>query len=258
MPHRLGLVAFVAFALLARPAFGQSNNPSCTINTGLDPACPLTAAGVDLSTQTVSANASEHTATLFGSWTWHDGAQLTLTAPVYMHLGIANVGDAYGTGDLELGFTQAFGGKKRLTQVAGLSSTLATGATAFSNGATQLAPLYGLSYALGGRVSLVATGQYWFDVGGTKLPFAPRTQTLAIVPRAIVDLSRSGLYAAANLQGDDVTGNLRYQAYQAGATLGFARRHANLAVDVGYPITTYTREHIFYRSIGLQASWQHL
>jgi hypothetical protein len=181
---------------------------------------------------------------------------LTLTVPAYNHLGISGVGDAYGLGDLAIGYTQAFGGTKRLTQFAGLTTSFATGSAEFSAGRSQLSPMYGLSYALGRSVSLVASGEYTFDAGGTKLPFAPQTQSLSILPRAIIDFSGSGAYAAANLLYTSVTGQERYQAFEAGATVGVVRRHINLALNVSDPIAIFTREHVFYHAIGLQASWR--
>ena len=234
----------------------QSANSPCPINTGLDPACPLTAVGISDSTTALTQTATQHETILFGSWEMNGDRELRVTMPVYEHLGIAGVGDAFGTGDAAVGYTQAFGGTKRLTQVAGLSVSFATGATNFSAGSTQLTPLYALSYALGDRISLITIGQYSFCAGGTKLPFAPRTQDLVIIPRAVIDLSRSGLYTALELRGSDITGEERYQAYQSGISLGIVHRHLNLAATYGVPIDRFTREDEFYHEFGVRISWQ--
>lgn len=112
----------------------QTTNSPCSINTGLDPACPLTAVGVDNSTSVLTETATQHDTTFFASWDLAGDRQVSVTFPVYEHLGIAGVGDDFGTGDVGVGYMQAFGGTKRLTQVAGLSASFATGATNFSVG----------------------------------------------------------------------------------------------------------------------------
>jgi hypothetical protein len=204
----------------------------------------------------LTETATLHETEIFGSWEFRGDRELTISEPVYEHLGIAGVGDDFGTGDVAIGYLQAFGGKKQLTQVAGLSASFATSSTAFSAGSTQLAPTYALSYALGDRISLVAIGQYTFNAGGTKLPFAPRAQQLTVIPRAIIDLSRTGLYTAIELQGSNVTGDERYQAYQSELTLGIVHRHLNLAAAYDVPIARFTRENVFYHQLSVRLSWQ--
>jgi len=245
----LGLNAKAVFA-------AQTTDSPCAINTGLDPACPLTAVGIDDSTSVLTQTATQHEISIFGSWDLHGNQQLSVALPLYEHLGITGVGDDFGTGDIAFGYTRTFGGKKRLTQVAGLSASFATGAVDFSAGSTQLTPLYALSYALGDRISLITIGQYTFGAGGTKLPFAPRAQTLTVIPRAVIDLSPSGLYTAVELQGSNVTGEERYQSYQSGMTLGVVHRHFNLAATYNVPIARFTRENVFYHDFGARLSWQ--
>lgn len=255
----LALMAASLFVPLtsALPARAEQTASSpCSINTGLDPACPETAVGIADSTTVLTETATLHETEIFGSWEFRGDRELTISEPVFEHLGITGVGDAFGTGDVAIGYLQAFGGKKRLTQVAGLSASFATGSTEFSAGSTELTPTYALSYALGNRISLVTIGQYTFSAGGTKLPFAPRTQQLTVIPRAIIDLSRTGLYAALELQGSNVTGEERYQAYQAGMALGIVRGHLNLAAIYGVPIARFTRDNVFYHEFGIRVSWQ--
>lgn len=250
------LALLLAFAL--QPAIARATRTStiCTINTGLDPACPLTAAGISASTIVLNGSATRHENNVFGSFTWHGNQQLTLSLPIHDHLGIAGVGNAYGLGDAVIQYTKAFGKAGRLTKVAGASVSFATGAAAFSAGRTQLAPMYALSYALGDRIVLLAIAEYRFDVGGTKLQFAPRTQALTVTPRAIVDLSKSGLYFAADISGASVTGDERYQAYQSDGTIGLARRHYGIALTYSVPIAYFTRQNLFYHTLILQATWR--
>jgi hypothetical protein len=256
--HRAARFALAVLALMLVPSLvrAQPADSYCQINTGLDPACPLTSAGIDLSTSTLSGTATLHDDTIFGSMAWRGNQQLSIALPLFEHLSIAGVGDAYGTGDIGLQYTYAFGSGKRLTQVAGLAATFPTGAAAFSNGSVQLAPSYALSYAVGNTISLVAIAQYAFPAGGTWLPFAPRTQEFTVIPRAIVDWSRSGIYTAFEAQGSNVTGDLRYQSYFAEATAGIARPHYNLSFTYAVPTTTFTRENVFQRRFSVQLSWR--
>jgi hypothetical protein len=113
-----------------------------------------------------------------------------------------------------------------------------------------------MSYALGDRVSLVAFGTYAFDIGGTKLPFAPRLQALSVIPRAIFDLSRSGAYAEVGLIGTSVTGQQRYQAYKADGALGIVYHRFNIALRIADPIAYYTRERVFFHDVGFRTSWR--
>jgi hypothetical protein len=227
----------------------------CAVNSGLNPACPLTQAGVEVSNTTLNEGASSRSDTLFGSLAIGGDQQWSASLPVYERLSVSGEGDAYGMGDFDFGYARVFV-YKRFAQTVGLSAELATGATAFSNGRTQLTPSYAASYAVGDRISLVAIAQYTFGAGGTKQPFAPQTRSFTVVPRAIVDLSKRGLYMAAELQGWNVTGDERYQAYAADATLGIARPHYNFAVTYGVPIARYTYDHVFYHTLGVQLSWR--
>jgi|GEM_PF-6587543 len=253
----VALIATLMLVSITLPARAEDEgDPYCGINTGLDPACPLTAAGVGLSNSALTDTATLRVDTIFGSIEWRGNEQLDISLPLYEHLGIADVGSAFGTGDMSIGFTRVFAGSKRLAQVAGLSATLPSGAPAFSTGRTQLSTLYALSYALGDRISLVTIGDYSFDAGGTKLPFSPRTQTLSFTPRAVIDLSKVGIYSAIDMQGSNVTGDERYQTYQADATIGLAREHYNVSITYAVPIARFTRENVFYHTIGAQFSWQ--
>jgi len=230
---------------------------ACTINTGLDPACPVTAAGITGTQAALNESSTTRSDAIFASLALHGTQQLSFSLPLYEHLHIDGAGDAYGTGDAALGYTLAFDGRKRLTQFAGLFASFPTGANTFTAGRTQLAPEYGASYALGERISLVAFGSYQFGAGGTKLPYAPLTQTLTLTPRAIVDLSRRfGLYTAIDAQYGSVTGDERYQTYQADAFLGIARAHYNLAFTYRVPISAFTRENLLFHAFGAQLSWQ--
>ena len=249
---RLSAVA-VCFALLCAGHAPAATN--CTINTGLDPACPLTAAGVQTGTAVFDSAATQRDDDLFASLALRADAQISVALPLYQHLGVAGAGEAYGSGNLALGYTRAFGGKKRLTQFAGLDVDAAIGSTSFPAAArSQLAPLYGVSYAIGRHISLVTTAQYTFDVGGTRIPFAPMTQQLSVVPRAIVDLSKSGLYTAFGIAGSSVTGQERYQAYQSDAVLGIARPRFALSATYSIPIAYYTYHHVFNHAFGFQFS----
>jgi len=229
---------------------------NCSIGSGLDPACPLTQAGTTYSSTSLNATAQQANATAFASLAWHTNQQFSFSFPAYDSLRIAGVGNAYGTGDMSLGYERVVAAHKRLSQVVGLTISLPTGATAFSAGSTALAPSYALSYALGSHIELVTLAQYTFDAGGTKLPFAPRTQAFTLIPRAIVRLAPFGFYGALDIAGSNITGDERYQAYRANATLGIARRHTAFSVAYGLPIARFTRENVFYNTFTAQFAWR--
>ncbi len=260
MMHRLTSVVLgvsIVVCTVAPAAADPHASPSCAINTGLDPACPLTAASIDSGSTLLSDTASQHTDTLALSLAWRGDRQISVSLPFYQHLSIAGVGDAFGTGDMGIGYSFAFGGEKRLTQAAGISAVLATGSNQFySTGRSELIPMYALSYALGDRVTLLAMGTYAFDAGGEKVSLAPATRAFTLTPRAIVDLTRSGLYAAADAQISAVRGDERYESYQADATLGYVRRHIGLAVTYREPVDPFTRAHVFRHAIDAQLSWR--
>jgi hypothetical protein len=246
-------LAAVLFGMCAASA--RASQSFCQVNTGLDPACPQTAIGAGDSSQTLDAAANGHTDTIFGSFARHD-RQIDVTIPIHRQLGIAGAGAAYGLGDSTIGYSQVLWRDARLSQTAGISAILSTGAQAFSAGRNAVAPAYALSYAVGDRIRLVAIGAYRFDVGGTKLPFAPRTQALHVIPRAIFDVTKSGAYAAFDVQGASITGQERYQSYLSDATIGAVHGHENVSFTYTVPIARYTREHVLYHSIGLKLSWR--
>ena len=244
---RSSLRAFLLAALvLPAPAIAGQN---CALNTGLDPACPLTAIGVSQSTQVLDANATQHGDTLFGSLDLHGDAQVNLALPIYQHLAIAGVGDAYGVGDLYAGFSRVIVRRKRIAHVLGLAATFPTGAANFSAERAQVVPEYALSYALGSRISLVGIASYALPAGGTKLPYAPRVQRFRFVPRAIVELSKAGLYAAADIDGRNVTGDQRYQEYAADGTLGLVGHRYALSFTYRAAIATFTWHNIFEHDV---------
>jgi hypothetical protein len=120
----------------------------------------------------------------------------------------------------------------------------------------MLTPAYAASYALGGSISLVAIASYQFSVGGTNLPYAPRVQRFTFIPRAIIDLSRHGLYAAADIDAENVTGDERFQEYAADGTLGFAARRYAFSVTYREPIAFYTWHNVFQHELLWQLSWR--
>lgn len=229
---------------------------NCAINTGLDPACPLTSAGVTQSSDVRTSTATQHTDTLFATYDVHADQQIDVSMPFYDRLGIAGVGDAYGLGDLSAGYSWVAIRRKRIAHVVGLSASFATGAPTFSAGRTQLEPMYAASYALGKRISLVGILRYAFPLGGTTLPYAPREQRVSFVPRAIVDLTRSGLYLAADVDGQSITGGERYQAYAADGVLGIATARYAFSVNYQEPIAFYTYHQVFHHALLWKFSWR--
>lgn len=229
---------------------------NCAINTGLDPACPVTSVGVSQSTDVRTDTATEHGDSLLGTYALHGEQQIDLSVPFYRHLGISGVGDAYGFGDLHAGYSWVAIRRKRIAHVVGLSTSFATGAPTFSAGRTQLEPMYAASYALGNRISLVGIVRYAFPAGGTTLPYAPRVQRFSFVPRAIVDLTRSGLYLAADIDGQNVTGQEHYQAYTADGVVGIATARYAFSVTYQEPIASYTYHQVFHRALLWKLSWR--
>lgn len=252
--YRIVTAAVVLLLAALAPLTARASGAVCTINTGLDPACPLTALGVQSSAQIPNATADIRSDTIFYSFAWHANRQIRIWLPLYSHLNILHEGDAFGTRDLGMSYAQILRVHGRLTQVGGASATFPTGADAFSNGRTQLAPTYSLSYALGNRIALVAIGKYRFGIGGTKLPFAPRTQESTVIPRVIVNWPRTGLYGALDLQASNVTGDERYQALRSDAILGIVRGHYALSLTYGIPATSYTYAHVFERTLRVDFS----
>lgn len=228
---------------------------NCAVNTGLDPACPLTSVTASQTTTVLTSSASEHTSTLAATLA-HGDEQFDLSLPLFDHLNLAGVGNAYGAGDLHLGYDRIVLRRKRVAHVLGLGVEVPTGAPTFTNGSTALTPYYAASYALGGRISLVALASYRFDAGGTRLPFAPRTQVFSLVPRAIVDLSKRGWYLAADIDGANVTGEERYQSYAADGVIGIAARHYAFSVTYREPIATYTWHRIFQHALRFDLSFR--
>jgi hypothetical protein len=222
---------------------------NCALNTGLDPACPVTSVNVTQSTTVRSSTATQRADVLSGSISFHDDQQVDLALPLYEHLDIVGTGNAYGAGDAAAGYSRVFVRRKRIAHVLGLDASFATGAPTFTNGRTQLAPYYAASYALGGRISLVAIASYRFGIGGTTLPYGLRVQRFTLVPRAIVDLTRSGLYLAADIDGENVTGDERFQEYVADGTLGFAARRYAFSLTYREPIATYTWHDVFRHAL---------
>lgn len=221
----------------------------CAINTGLNPACPLTQAGITSSTSVLSSDATQHTTTLFGSLALDDDRQITLSLPFFDHRDVAGTGNAYGTGDFKASYARVLPERKRLAHVFGLSVSAPTGSVNFSTGRTQLAPEYAASYALGGRIALVAIARYDFSAGGTTLPYAPRINRFSLTPRAIVDVTKSGLFIAGDIHGENVTGDERFQEYAADGTLGLVRRRFALSFTYREPIAYYTWHHVFNHEI---------
>jgi hypothetical protein len=228
-------------SLILAVAFTQN----CAINTGLDPACPVTSVNATQSTTVLSSTATQHADTLSGSIALQDDEQIDLALPLYESLGVAGSGDAYGTGDVGAGFSRVVVRRKRIAHVLGLDAAFATGAPTFTNGRTQLAPFYAASYALGGRVSLVAVASYRFDAGGTTLPYGLPVQRFSFVPRAIVDLSKRGWYLAADIDGQSVSGDERFQEYSADGTVGIAARRFAVSLTYREPIATYTWHQLY-------------
>lgn len=248
-------VAIACACAVPLRAFADATQ-NCAINTGLDPACPLTAAGASETTTVRTGTATAHADTAFGSLALGGDEQLDLSLPFYDHLGIAGVGNAYGMGDVGAGFSRVVARRKRIAQVIGLFATFPSGAIDFSTGRTELAPSYAASYALGGRISLVAIASYRFPVGGTNLPYAPRVQRFDFVPRVIADLSKRGLFAAAGIDGANVTGDERFQEYSADGVIGVATPRYALSLTYREPIAFYTWHHVYEHALTWSLSWR--
>ena len=243
-------LAVVIVSLASVPAYAA--DAPCALETGLDPTCVITSNAVNLSTSQLNDAARSQTFGLTATRAWNDNQEVEIRVPVSNDLHVASIGNAYGAGDLGLGYSRIAGTFKHLAAATGIAATVPTGAAAFSSGRTLLSPWSALSYRLGGRASLVMIGSYGFDVGGTKLPYAPRTQTLTLVPRAIVNLTRSGIFTALDLRYRSMTGEERYQAYSADMALGVLRGRYRLSLNYAVPINTFTRQNIVYHTLQVE------
>ncbi len=256
--RRIAAIAlFAAFAYAASARAQAASHAACGLAIGLDPACPITAIGVTATDTPLTAHATQHGIALDGRLARRGREEFDLVLPIANRLTIDGEGSASGAGDARLGYRRVLVRHGRLAQTAGIALALPTGSDAFSSGRTRIAPSYAFSYALGDRVHLVLLGSYGFDSKGTRLPFSPRTQQLDVIPRAIVDLSqRYGIYAAIEGDGARVTGDERYTSYTATARLGIVRRAWNLSASYTEPLGTFSYEHLYHRSLGVELRWQ--
>ncbi len=251
------LVLLGGIALTVQAGAATPTNLNCIVNTGLNPVCPISGFGIASSDRALTDTATQTSIVLFGQRAWDARNQIQLTVPIYEHLTIANVGQAGGSGDAELAFTRVLTARpERFMQAAGVDVTVPSGSPAFSGGRIQFDPSYALSYAPIRRAQLLLLADYAFESGGTKLPFAPRTQTLRFQPRAIFDLSSRGAYAALDGEAVRVTGDYRYQAYDGTAILGVVSGHVNVSASYQVPLTTFSRENLFHHALGFQVTWQ--
>lgn len=249
------LAALLCAGLVGRAIAAQTTpKPMCAVNTGLNPACPLTTIGISSSFDVLSETTVQHTWSLFVQHALRGRNQLLFELPVRDKLAIANVGTAQGFGDAVLGLNHVLSARpERIMQAVGGTISIPIGADAFSTGRSLLDPFYAISYASLKRVQLVFSTDYAFGVGGTKLPFAPRVQTLRFVPRAIVDVGRR-MYVAASASQTSVTGTYRYTSYSATAVAGILDRHLALSISYAIPLGTYSRNVSFYHVVEVDLS----
>ena len=257
--NAMRVVSFVLVVLcaLALPVAARAAHHNCAPGTGLDPTCPQTQVTAAQSITSLTPTATMHTDTVSGAFAWDGDRQISLTLPLYQHLRITGIGDAYGMGDIGISYVRVFTGKGRLAQAAGVSAVGATGSDSLSStGHNALGALYALSYSVGNRITLLGIASYAFDTGVSKIRFAPDIQTLTLTPRAIVNLTRAGAYAAFDAPISQVTGGERYDAYTVNGYLGFARGRYDAYVTYGVPLDSYTRAHVFTRSTGFVLSFR--
>jgi len=240
------------------PTVALADSQPCAENTGLNPACPLTAAGLIISDSELTDTAAEHDDTLVAQDAWGQRNQLGLQLPLHEHLAIAGVGDADGTGDADFSYNRVLTrSDEPFAQVVGAALIVPSGAVGFTSGYTEIAPLYTVSYAPLRWLQLLGEAQYTLGIGGTRIPSVPRAQTLRLSPRAIVDLWPHGAYASVAADVERVTGGYRYDAYDAGAVVGVVRHRYNLSASYRVPLDDFSRAHVFEHVFGLQLLWEH-
>ncbi len=254
----LQTIALVVAILLCTAAMGRAEAAPrapvsmCALNTGLNPACPLTAAGLSSRFTELSPTAVQHRWSLFAQRALRGRTQLYIELPVQERRAIATIGTVQGFGDTVLGVNHVLSVRsERLMQTIGGTISLPTGADGFSAGRSALDPAYALSFAPLSRVQVVLGADYSFGIGGTNLPFAPRVQRFRLASRAIVDVGRDWFISGSASQAR-VTGDYRYTTYAAGATLGFIGRHTALSISYQVPLGTYSRNLTFDHSIELE------
>lgn len=245
-------VAILCVTLEGRVVVAKSNATNmCAVNSGLNPACPLTATGVSLRSTTLNATATQTNLNFSLERALHGRTQVLILLPAYNALTITHVGSAHGVGDLSIGLSHVFlAHHGYLMNTIGGMISAPTGANAFSAGRVTLDPFYALSYAPLRNVQLVFTLDYAFGVGGTRLPFAPRVQILQFAPRAIIDLGQQFFISGSATQAR-VSGDYRYTSYVANATAGFVGHHASLSLSYSAPLGLYSRNITFYHAVTL-------
>lgn len=230
---------------------------ACTINTGLDPACPLTGAGLTGAQQTITPAATLAGTTIFAQRAWNGRNQFRVDFPVREHLSINGVGSASGRGDLSAAFTTRLQPElARFDETLGAALTLPTGSDAFSAGRAYLDPSYSLTYHAARGISLIGLVDYAFPVGGTRLPYAPNLQTLNVRGRALA-VAHNGIYGALEAGFAGVHGDERYTAYDGRVIVGavFAHRY-NASVWYDQPFSQFTKDHVFEHGLGFSLSLQ--
>lgn len=221
------------------------------MNVGLNPTQPLTALGVSASETVLTATAKEAAQTFDVRVAFGKRSELRLQLPFYNRLSIAGVGTASGTGDPSAAYTYVFShGGERFEQAASLALSIGSGNANFSAGRTLVTPSYTFSYRLGPRTCLVLIPSYTF--GTTPKAGFSRTQTLALNPYAIFNLTRSGAYAALSTQWQRVRGDYRYDSSEASVRIGdlFERRY-NIAAFFATPLGGFSYAHRMHSSFGL-------
>lgn len=255
--HRLiHLAISLLFVVLGGRAAAANGAPArmCAVNTGLNPACPLTASGVSLHSTTLNTTATQHGVNLIVQRTLRSETQIFLSLPVQNSLTITGVGTADGIGDAMLGLWHVFSTHRgRLMHTVGGNASLPTGANAFTTGRTTLDPFYAISYAPLRYVQFVFTTDYAFGIGGTRLPFARRVQTLQFSPRAIIDLGHRFFISGSATQAR-VSGDYRYTSYVASSTVGFIGPHASFSLSYNMPLGLYSRNITFDHALTVDLS----
>ncbi len=229
----------------------------CATNTGLDPSCMRSAAGIASSTTALTASASESTLAVSLSRALDARSEFDIQLPVHDRLSIDAFGAANGTGDLGLSYRRRLSAEPRLwNQTLGVAFTLPTGAPTFTTGRATIAPAYTLSYYPRPSIALIGIAQYAVPAGGTREPFAPLTQTLNVRGRAL-GITRRSVYAAIEAGVSRTTGSERYTAYDGRATLGaIIARHYNAGIWYEQPFSQFTKDDVFQHGWGASLTLQ--